>query len=174
MVQKKSKLIYLIFCVLAVFLLIGIVKISYQSLKRYETAEAVGLAEYRAVIDVYEEYDTAVLACDNNGGVNYMFAEKNKKGWKECSGSKIIYNQSPWYVELGKTDHSYILFIMNNFEETVPTDNFKNQFHCFSYRVKTKKDGEITLQRWSLILDEIPEDYILFLSDVEVPIKPYR
>lgn len=173
MIQKKSKLSYLIFCVFAVFLLIGIVKISCKYLKHYETAEAVGLAEYRTVVEVYEVYDAAVLACDNNGGINYMFAEKDGKGWKECSDSKIVYNQSPWYVELGKTNNSYILFIMNNFEETVPTDNLGNQFHCFSHQIKTEKDDAITLWRWSRILDEIPEDYVLFLGDVKVPIKSY-
>ena len=170
----KNRRDRMIFCILAVISIISIGKFTLESIKRYPTAREVGLAEFSGVEDLYEVSDAAVMTCDNNGGIDYVFAKKDSRGWKRDHTAKTIYKKTSCSIHYFKTDHVNVIFIMPFFGNlSVPTDNYGNNFHCFQKTIFTESDGEqkeFTVKAWALILKEIPEDYGITFDGQQIPI----
>lgn len=153
---------------------IGLNKLMF-SLKRYPSPEEA-LINYRnhvtsKVVKVIEDEDVAIILYKQDMTLMYEYAKKDENGWqislKDFNYTLLNKVVARYNVNVMEVGEKYVLRIepLKFSGVTTPKDSLNSTFEYF----ELKLEGMV-LRHWYLILDEIPEDYIIYIEDTEIKV----
>lgn len=120
---------------------------------------------------IIHQYDNVALALydDNNNTTTNMFLYKNELGWHTGSALPIYNKFAGEYggILCSKFKGKYIIMYMSSSKENI-SDTVGSEFENYAFGPKVDGDYCYTA---SLILDELPKDYTIYINDEAVKIK---
>ena len=166
--MKPTKMVgilaLLILSTYIVFILVQVI----QSFRRYDAPKDA--VKVGGVLDTIEMEPFALIVAQHGQAFENILTYKDNKGWREIKNLKIVKDLKyrPYIVSYKKISKQYAVIISYHSEAEVGSDKDPHDSLGSTFEIYNCKNDLMYLRFWFAVINEKPEDYVLYVGDQEI------